>query len=276
MQCILASTSAKAPDTVAKGLTAATMGRLRQCSRPGPSKRHVALDNACTVQRRREVRHANGGEHAPIDNDGNSDRARPTRFDHWVAFGKTCLRIVASKTNAQVAFGSQFVLGLLRPCQHVERHRPLADRTEGEIGAPQRPLAAGGKAIDKMDPSLLLTNSAGSWRELLSALKAKSDNMKGIIASPTPGFVFPDGERPEPQPRAPFGPNSVPLDEFIKLTELPIQMVFGDYTGSRPIFVTSVKPAGTLSDIVNCRGGDCGLLQLPDAGLHGNSHIGFN
>jgi hypothetical protein len=93
---------------------------------------------------------------------------------------------------------------------------------------------AGGQAIDKIGPVIAVTNSAGGWRALLSALKAKSDNMKGIVAYETPGFVFPEGEGPEPKPDAPYGPNAVPLAEFMKLTKFPIQMVFGDYTDTRP------------------------------------------
>jgi hypothetical protein len=134
---------------------------------------------------------------------------------------------------------------------------------------------AGGQAIDKIGPVVALTNSAGGWRAMLSALKAKSDNMKGLVAYETPGFVFPEGEGPEPKPSAPFGPNSVPLAEFMKLTKFPIQMVFGDYTSSRPIWATSVKVARTFCEIVNRHGGDCEVLLLPDAGLRGNTHIAF-
>ena len=59
---------------------------------------------------------------------------------------------------------------------------------------------AGGQAIDKIGPVIAVTNSAGGWRALLSALKAKTGNMKGIVAYETPGFVFPEGEGPAPQP----------------------------------------------------------------------------
>jgi hypothetical protein len=134
---------------------------------------------------------------------------------------------------------------------------------------------AGGLAIDKIGPVIAITNSAGGWRALLSALKAKSDNMKGIVAYETPGFVFPEGEGPEPKPDAPYGPNSVPLAEFKKLTKFPIQMVFGDYTDTRPIWKTSVEVAKTFCGIVNRHGGDCEVLLLPDAGLRGNTHIAF-
>jgi hypothetical protein len=52
-------------------------------------------------------------------------------------------------------------------------------------------------------------------------------------------------------------------------------MVFGDYTDTRPIWAASIKLAHTFCDIVNRHGGDCEVLALPDAGLHGNSHIAF-
>jgi hypothetical protein len=61
----------------------------------------------------------------------------------------------------------------------------------------------------------------------------------------------------------------------MKLTKFPIQMVFGDYTDSRPIWKTSVEVAKTFCNIVNRHGGDCEVLLLPDAGLRGNTHIAF-
>lgn len=134
---------------------------------------------------------------------------------------------------------------------------------------------AGGPAIDRIGPVVALTNSAGGWRALLSALKANGTNMRGLVAYETPGFVFPIGEGPAPQPKAPFGPHSVPLAEFMKLTKFPIQMVFGDYTDTRPIWKASLEMAQTFCGIVNRHGGDCEVLRLPDAGLRGNSHIPF-
>lgn len=134
---------------------------------------------------------------------------------------------------------------------------------------------AGGQAIDRIGPVVALTNSAGGWRALLSALQARSGNMKGIVAYETPGFVFPIGEGPAPEPAAPYGPHSVPLETFKKLTRFPIQMVFGDYTPTRPIWAKSVEVAKTFCGIVNKHGGDCEVLLLPDAGLRGNSHIPF-
>lgn len=134
---------------------------------------------------------------------------------------------------------------------------------------------AGGQAIDKLGPVVAVTNSAGGWRALLSALNAKTGNLKGIVAYETPGFVFPEGEGVPPAPKAPFGPNAVPLVEFMKLTKFPMQMVFGDYATTHPTWSIHLKNARTFCEVVNKHGGDCELLLLPEAGLHGNTHIPF-
>lgn len=134
---------------------------------------------------------------------------------------------------------------------------------------------AGGQAIDRIGPVVALTNSAGGWRAMLSALNAKSSNMKGIVAYETPGFVFPEGEGLPPAPNAPFGPNSVPLADFMKLTRFPMQMVFGDNSASHPTWSVHARNAKTFCEVVNKHGGDCEVLYLPDAGLRGNTHIPF-
>lgn len=134
---------------------------------------------------------------------------------------------------------------------------------------------AGGQAIDRMGPVVAVTNSAGGWRAMLSALKSNTDNLRGIVAYETPGFVFPEGEGPPPAPNAPFGPHSVPLAEFRKLVRVPMQMVFGDFTAGHPTWEPAMRNARTFCDIVNRHGGDCEVLRLPDAGLRGNTHIPF-
>jgi hypothetical protein len=133
---------------------------------------------------------------------------------------------------------------------------------------------AGGQAIDKIGPVVALTNSAGGWRAMLSSLRAKSRNMKGIVAYETPGYVFPEGEGPTPNPDAPFGPISVPLAEFKKLTKFPIQLVFGDNVAGTT-WQASLERAREFAEIVNRHGGDAEVLVLPEVGLRGNTHIPF-
>jgi hypothetical protein len=133
---------------------------------------------------------------------------------------------------------------------------------------------AGGQAIDRIGPVVALTNSAGGWRAMLSALQAKTRNMKGIVAYETPGYVFPEGEGPTPNPDAPFGPIAVPLSEFKKLTRFPIQLVFGDNVEGTT-WQASLDLARQFAAVVNKHGGDAEVLVLPEAGLQGNTHIPF-
>lgn len=130
---------------------------------------------------------------------------------------------------------------------------------------------AAAKAIDQIGPAVLLTNSAGGWRAMLAALK--SDNVKAIVAYETPGFVFPEGEGPQ-DPEAGFGPTHVPLAEFMRLTRIPIQLVWGDNT-DKTTWVRSTAMSKQFVDIVNAHGGHAEVLMLPSAGLHGNTHIPF-
>jgi hypothetical protein len=130
---------------------------------------------------------------------------------------------------------------------------------------------AAGKALDRIGASVALTNSAGGWRAMMARLK--SDNLVGIVAYETPGFIFPEGEGPAPNPKGPYGPHSVPLKEFMRLTQIPIQLVFGDNTDKRPIWAAALKTARQFAEIANAHGGKVEVLVLPDAGLTGNTHI---
>src|SRR5687768_1057602 len=75
---------------------------------------------------------------------------------------------------------------------------------------------------DEIGPTVALTNSAGGLRALLTAMK--SDNIVGIVAYENVGYVYPQGEGPGTPP-GPFGPVEVPLEQFLQLTRIPMQMV---------------------------------------------------
>jgi len=130
---------------------------------------------------------------------------------------------------------------------------------------------AAAKAIDKLGPSVLVTNSAGGWRGLLAALK--SDNVKGIVAYEMAAFVFPEGEGPQ-EPEGGFGPTHVPMAEFMRFTRFPIQLVWGDNT-DKTFWVKDVALSKQFVDIVNAHGGHAEVLMLPSVGLKGNTHLAF-
>lgn len=131
---------------------------------------------------------------------------------------------------------------------------------------------AAAKALDRIGPAVVLTNSAGGFRALLAAMK--TDNVKAIVAYENPGYVFPEGFGPEDKPR-PFGPVHVPMSEFKKLTEIPIQFVFGDNIEKSERWPGYVELCRQFVEIVNANGGWAEILFLSDAGLKGNTHIPF-
>lgn len=127
-------------------------------------------------------------------------------------------------------------------------------------------------AVDRIGPSVLVTNSAGGLRALLTALK--SDNVKAIVAYEDPGYVFPsDFVAPKGPER--FGPVIVSPEDFSKLTRIPIQFVFGDNLDKSPTWSAYAETCRTFVDLVNARGGKAEILFLPAAGLKGNTHIPF-
>ncbi len=132
------------------------------------------------------------------------------------------------------------------------------------------------KAVDKIGPVVMLTNSAGGLRAQLTAIKSETGNVKGIVAYEQVGFVFPEGEGPAPNPSGPFGPLSVPLAEFKKLTKFPIQFVWGDNVEKRPSYALQFAHNQEFVRILNSYGGRATILRLKeDAKLIGNTHIPF-
>ena len=63
------------------------------------------------------------------------------------------------------------------------------------------------------------------FRALLTAMK--SDKIIGIVTYENVGYVFPRRRRAGSTP-GPFGPVEVPLEDFLKLTRIPMQVVWGD------------------------------------------------
>jgi hypothetical protein len=125
---------------------------------------------------------------------------------------------------------------------------------------------------DRIGPTVALTNSAGGLRALLTAMK--SDRIVGIVAYENVGYVYPQGQGPGTTP-GPFGPIEVPLEEFRKLTRIPMQMVWGDNTDKSDRYRPTVEESRRFVELVNQHGGTAELLLLPEAGLKGNTHIPF-
>ncbi|KAF2195675.1 hypothetical protein K469DRAFT_616442 [Zopfia rhizophila CBS 207.26] len=123
------------------------------------------------------------------------------------------------------------------------------------------------------DNIVYLTNSAGGLRAMMTATKAKENNIKGIVTYESIGYVFPDNANVTAGSGG-FGPFVVPLEDFKKLAKVTaIQFVWGDH---RPESFESIQQSRYAAQLVNKYGGNAKVLMLgTDAGLKGSSHIPF-
>jgi hypothetical protein len=131
---------------------------------------------------------------------------------------------------------------------------------------------AAAKLMDRIGPSVALTNSAGGMRALLTALK--TSNLAGIVMYENVGYLYPQGEGPG-VPQTGFGPIEVPLEEFKKLTKIPLQVVWGDNVEKSANYSERLKHSKLFVDTITKYGGKAQVLMLSDAGLKGNTHIPF-
>jgi pimeloyl-ACP methyl ester carboxylesterase len=93
--------------------------------------------------------------------------------------------------------------------------------------------------FDKVGEGILVTHSQGGSNGWQTAIK--SQNVKAIVAYEPAIFFFPEGEIPPPIPNvyAALSGIPVPMENFLKLTKIPIVMYYGDY-----IPETSVENVG--------------------------------
>ena len=138
--------------------------------------------------------------------------------------------------------------------------------------------------FDKIGPGVLVTHSHSGGMGWLTAIK--NENVKGIVSyEPGSGFLFPEGEVPDPIPSSggtleAFG---VPMDEFMRLTQMPIIIYYGDFIPAEPNpnpgqdgWRARLEMARKWRDVVNAKGGDVTVVHLPEIGINGNTHFPFS
>jgi len=131
---------------------------------------------------------------------------------------------------------------------------------------------AAAAALDRTGPVVLVTNSAGGLRALLTALE--SDKVKAIVAYENVGYILPE-EEDDGKPAGPFGPVYVPMEQFRKLARIPMQFVWGDHLEQRRGPPAALPLNRRFVDLINHYGGRAEILELTSAGLKGNTHIPF-
>lgn len=135
--------------------------------------------------------------------------------------------------------------------------------------------------LEKTGPAILFTHSQGGESGWLTAIA--SQNVKAIVAlEPGSGFVFPSGEAPPDMPSAAgtLKPVEISLEDFLKLTRIPIVIYYGDNIPASPTadrgkdnWRVRLAMAKSWVAAVNRHGGDAQLVHLPDIGIRGNTHF---
>lgn len=139
--------------------------------------------------------------------------------------------------------------------------------------------------LDKIGPSILMPHSMSGPYAMLTALK--SPKVKAIYGYEPAAYVYPKGEE-RPEVRTSSGSiyrtdtYEVPLEEFKKLTKIPICIVYGDNIPTTPDPLASrdgrrcqVLAAKLFVQALKRHGGDATYVSLPEVGLHGNGHFMF-
>lgn len=138
--------------------------------------------------------------------------------------------------------------------------------------------------FNKIGDGILVSHSHSGGFGWLTAIR--NENIKAIVSyEPGSGFVFPEGEVPAPiqSSAGPLSANCIPMDDFMKLTKIPIIIYYGDFIPEHPSdnpgadgWRSRLEMAKLWRDTVNKYGGDVTLIHLPEIGVTGNTHFPFS
>ena len=128
-------------------------------------------------------------------------------------------------------------------------------------------------------PAILVTHSQSGgpgWKTVI-----KNPNVRAVISyEPGSNFLFPLEELPAPltSSAGTLEAVGVPMEEFIKLTRIPIILYYGDFIPMEPSrnpgqdgWRVRFEMAKLWRNAVNRHGGDVTLVHLPEMGIYGNT-----
>ena len=143
-----------------------------------------------------------------------------------------------------------------------------------------------GKLFTVTGPAILVTHSRSGQYGWATAME-QPDLVKAVVGYEPGHYIFPEGEIPADIPRGKvhvtaMDTPTVPLDEFKKLTRMPILIVYGDNIATEvsEVYNSEVWRSASLRgkqfvEAVNRHGGDARIVFLPDLGMKGNTHVPF-
>ncbi|MFC6861530.1 alpha/beta hydrolase [Zunongwangia atlantica] len=135
--------------------------------------------------------------------------------------------------------------------------------------------------FNKIGDAVLVTHSHSGGQGWGTVLK--TDHIKGIVAyEPGSNFIFPEGKAPEEISYVGgiLKAREVPMEDFQKLTKIPIVIYYGDYIPEKKVenpgqeqWRAALLMARKWTKAVNEAGGDVTLVVLPEIGIKGNTHF---
>lgn len=134
--------------------------------------------------------------------------------------------------------------------------------------------------VDKLKGAILVTHSAGGFPGWMVAMQ--NADVRGVAAYEPGGYVFPEGEVPPKIDGLTGGTEGipVPMEQFKRLTKIPIVLYFGDYIPELPSknlgdenWRVRLQMGRKFVDCVNRHGGNATLVELPKIGIRGNTHF---
>lgn len=141
--------------------------------------------------------------------------------------------------------------------------------------------------LKQTSPAILVTHSNSGQYGWTTAMVAPK-SVKAIVSYEPGRSVFPKNETPEDitsdiaMVNEALMPQLVSIEDFKKLTAMPILIIFGDNIAKEEsdVFNSEVwriasKRAKQFVDTVNRHGGDAKLILLPELGIYGNTHAPF-
>lgn len=136
--------------------------------------------------------------------------------------------------------------------------------------------------MDKIGSGVLVTHSQGGlpgWY-----VPILSGNTRAVVAYEPGIYLFPEGEVPAPITglTGTLTGQAVSMDDFMKLTQIPLIIYFGDYIPTEVStelgaenWRTRLQLGKEFVAAVNRHGGDATLVHLPELGIYGNTHFLF-
>ncbi len=125
------------------------------------------------------------------------------------------------------------------------------------VATPNPTIKALSDLAGDLNGAVLLTHSqSGTWG--FEAVLTNPKGISGIVAI---------------EPTAPTCSGSYTEQQIAALAQVPILVILGDHLDSSPTFTTALVACRALTAQIRAKGGNAQTLHLPDAGIHGNSHM---